>query len=163
VPSPKIEVVYEIDARVQEAVGDGALGQGEKVKALEAYRKSADHYEKALAECQRVVGLYDTALTEAKAGRKSRLITTIAANVVGGGLAAATGVGFVAVPKRVKENPIDEYAEALAQNQLMLSVVSADRTNLAAKLHSLEIDPAPATSAPKTPVPAVIATIPAGQ
>ncbi len=144
---------YEINARGQEAMGDYAASLGAKAKALEAYRTSAAEYEKAVGNCQEVINLYDTALKEAKAGKASRIFNAVALNILGGGLAAATGVGFFAVPKPVKNNHIDEYAEALAMNQAELANLTHDQTNLSAKLHAAEaaLNAVPLAAAVSTP------------
>ena len=157
-PDPVIDVAREINARAQEAVGDCAFHAGDKAKAVAAYRTSATCYESALTDCRQVTGIYENLLKEAKTARKHRIIGTVAANVVGGGLAAATGVGFVAVPKRVKDNHIDEYAEALARNQAELAGITRDQANLSAKLRDLE---AALKTEPVVAGVPVVATLPA--
>ncbi|HEY4245419.1 MAG TPA: ankyrin repeat domain-containing protein [Lacunisphaera sp.] len=157
-PYATIDVAREINARAWEAVGDRAFHAGDKAGALAAYQTSATSYDSALADCRRVTGIYENLLKEAKAARKHRIMGTVAANVVGGGLAATTGVGFVAVPKRVKDNHIDEYAEALARNQAELTAITRDQANLAAKLHDLE---AALKSEPAVASVPVVAVMPA--
>ncbi len=155
-PDPTLDVAREINARAQEAIGDSALHAGDNAGALAAYRTSATCYESALADCRQVVSLYENSLKEAKTARKHRIIGTVAANVVGGGLAAATGVGFVAVPKRVKDNHIDEYAEALTRDQAELTALSRDQTNLSTKLRDLETAVKSEPTVASVPVVAVL-------
>ncbi len=145
-----VDVFHEINARAHEAVGDYTSNIGDKPKALSSYRNSAKFYHDAVADCQTVINFYDGSLKTAKSGRKSRLIGTIAANIVGGGLAAATGVGFVAVPKRVENNHIDEYVEALEKNQIELAALTRDQTELTVKLRKLEGEAKPESATPDT-------------
>ena len=137
-PYATIDVAHEINARANETVGDYALGLGDRAKAFQAYQTSAGCYAGAITDCQHIISLEEGLLKEAKSGRKSRLIGTIAANIVGGGLAVATGLGFVAVPRRGQDNHIDEYTESLERNQTELAALTHDQTNLSAKLHDLE-------------------------
>ena len=134
---PKLQAVPAINARTHEAVGDCSVAVGEQKKALESFRISATAYDDAVQNGRDVVAFYKQHLADAKAGRKGRIVATIAANVVGGGLVAATGVGFFAVPKRVN-NHIDEYDEALKQAERELNTLTSDQSRLSKKLMDLE-------------------------
>ncbi len=152
-----LQVCYQINARANEARGDYLFGRKESAGALAGYQSSSLNYDAAVVDCEKAVKLYIEALADAKAGRKSRLTSTIALNVVGTGLALATGVGFFAAPKKV-DNRIDDFAEALERNQAVLTTLTQERSALALKLQAAEAavkleDPAgvaiwPASAAP---------------
>lgn len=132
-----LNVAHPINARSHEAMGDFLVDRNEGANALTHYQSSAASYNAAVAECQHAVSVYDEALKNAKAGRKGRIVSTIALNTLGAGLAAATGVGFFAVPKKTN-NHIDDFAERLAHDQAELATLLREQTALSAKLQKLE-------------------------
>lgn len=132
-----LQMSYQINARAGEARGDYLFSRKECAGALASYQSSSENYDAAVTDCEKAVKTYTDALADAKAGRKSRLVSTIALNVVGTGLGLATGVGFFAAPKKV-ENHIDDYAEALERNQAVLTTLTQERSALALKLKSAE-------------------------
>jgi len=132
---PVFDLSWPIDARSHEAYADYLLDQGKLTDALENYRSSQASFDAAVAQYQHAVDQSSVALKQAKDGRTSRLVKTIAANVVGGGLAVATGVGFFAVPKKV-DNHIDEYADELERDQAELTTLKKEQAELVEKLRN---------------------------
>jgi hypothetical protein len=161
-PGPvEIDPVYPINARSHEAVGDYLVGQNDEANALVNYRSAAKSYEAAVANYQQSFASFTQALADAKAGRKSRIFSMIALDAIGTGLAAATGVGFVVVPKRNFNKHIDDYTEELDRNRAELATLTREQSDLSAKLLKLEKADNTAAEIPTaTPQPVPVSTSP---
>jgi hypothetical protein len=142
-----------IAARAHDAYGDCLRDQGDQPGALENYRESQGDYDAAVVEYQRAVDQLTVALKQEKDARRSKWVATIAANTVGVGLAAATGVGFFTVPRSFK-NHIDDYTDELERDRAELKVLLAEQSEMTAKILALgppaKTDPSPAAAATKS-------------
>lgn len=136
---PVLDLSFPINARAQDVYGDFLLARGKPAEALSSYRISAASFDAAIAEYRQIVDQYTAALKKEKDARKGRIAGTIALNVLGGGLAVATGVGFAAIPKRVPNN-IDEYEDELDRDHSELNALTKEQLELQAKIRT---QPAP--------------------
>jgi len=143
---PVLDFNFSINARSQDFYGDFLESQGRGPDALASYRAGAASYDAAIAQYHRVIDQYTQALKKEKSDRNSKLVGTIALNVLGVGLGAATGVGFVMVPKR-SANHIDDYEGELDTDQEELRALTKDQAGLDAKVRALES----ARTAPSAP------------
>jgi peptidoglycan hydrolase CwlO-like protein len=62
---------------------------------------------------------------------------TIALDVLGAGLGAATGVGLIAVPKR-SVNAIDDYEQEIDTDQTALAALTKERSDLDRKIQGIQ-------------------------
>jgi ankyrin repeat protein len=139
-----------IEARAHDAYGDFLRAKGDHAAALDSYRVSQASYTAAVAEFRRAVDQYTAALKDEKAARQNKWISTIAVNALGAGLGAATGVGFVAVPKTFK-NRIDELTDELDRDKAELKALLAEQAAMSAKIVAMESVPKPVSVPAPTP------------
>lgn len=129
--------IHVINARTKDGFGDYLLAKNEAAKALASYHESAAEYVVAIREAQRSIEDCTAQLKEAKSKRRNKWISAVALSAVGAGLGAATGVGFVAVPRRT-ENPIDDLEAQIEHDQSEVASLTRQQIALATKIQDAE-------------------------
>jgi ankyrin repeat protein len=135
---PFLDTHFPINARTQDFHGDYLGARHRETDALADYRGSAASYDVSIAQYKRVIDQYAEALKKEKSARSSRIMGAIALNVLGAGLGAATGVGFIAIPKR-SVNAIDEYEEEIETDQSALAALTKERSDLDVKIEAMRV------------------------
>jgi ankyrin repeat protein len=143
---PVLDLHFSINARTQDFYGDFLSARRRASDAAASYRASAASYDAAIEQYRQVVGQYAQALKKEKSARDSKIMGTIALNVLGAGLGATTGVGFFVVPKR-SVNAIDAYEDELDADRTELGALAKERSDLDAKIKSVSSDAPAASSA----------------
>jgi ankyrin repeat protein len=143
-PSP--DVKFSINARSQDFYGDVLSGRHLASDALASYRASIGDYEAAMAQYREAIDQFAAALKKEKSARNSKIMGEIALDVLGGGLAAATGVGFVVVPKR-SVNDIDNFEEMIDLDKAELAALTKERSDLDGKIQAVQAQQPPAPAA----------------
>jgi ankyrin repeat protein len=136
----RVDPFFPITARACDAYGDYLMTQGASGAALDTYRQSAGAYTAAVDQYQGAVERCSAALKKQKEARRNRIMGAVFVDTLGIGLAAATGVGFVAIPKRVP-NDIDELSDQLDLLQAGLKSLQAEDVQLTAKLAQAQASP----------------------
>jgi ankyrin repeat protein len=136
---PFVDTHFPINARTQDFYGDFLSARHQRPEALVSYRGSAASYDEAIAQYKQVIDGYALALKKEKSARANKIMGTIAMNVLGAGLGAATGVGFFVVPKR-SVNDIDEFEEEINTDQSALNALTKERSDLNAKIQALQTE-----------------------
>jgi hypothetical protein len=144
---PFLDTHFAINARTQDFHGDFLNSRHRGTDALAEYSGSAASYDIAIAQYKRVIDQYAQALKKEKSARTNKIMGTIALNVLGAGLGAATGVGFFVVPKR-SVNAIDEYEQEIETDQAALAALTKERTELNGKIQSFQAGQAAKPTAP---------------
>jgi ankyrin repeat protein len=132
---PQLDRSLPISARSQYFYGDFLAARGRPADALARYRQSEPSFNAAIAEYNRVIGQYTAALRKEKDDRNERIAGAVALNILGAGLAGATGVGFFVVPKKIPNN-IGDYEDELQGEKAELNSLTKERAQVEAKIRS---------------------------
>ena len=143
---PSLDESFPANARAQYFYGDFLASNGRKADALASYLGSSASFNEAIAEYRKAVDTTTALLKKEKSARRSRIASIIAVDTLGVGLAAVTGVGFFAVPKRAVNN-IDEYEDELETDSAVLGALLKEQADLEDKIRAAQSTaPAPAAT-----------------
>jgi hypothetical protein len=138
---------FSLTARAELAYGDYLAARG-LPGAAGHYRTSADNFALATAVYKRAVAQMNASLDAAKDTRDKKIAATVALDVLGVGLAAVTGVGFVAFPRHFSSDT-SYVAFELKAAKAELGVLTREGAEVEAKARALgpPLPPAPALPA----------------
>ena len=105
-----VNLAYISTARGYKFYSDWLKENNKSGEAVEMYKTSMTHYEKAIDEYKRVITIYQEMIPIAKRKNRNNIIKSVFASTVGVALACTVGVGFVSIPRNANTVPLCEEA-----------------------------------------------------
>jgi ankyrin repeat protein len=105
-----VNLAYVSTARGYKFYSDWLKENNNLGEAVETYKTSMTHYEKAIEEYERVITIYQEMILVAKRKNRNNIIKSAFASTVGVALACTVGVGFVSIPGNSNTVPLCEEA-----------------------------------------------------